>query len=238
MPSRRIVQTARGIGFGIVCIVQSTFAFDPQVGDSTMNLGRLVVLKARLSQELRAASMDKIWEGGKQVETFNQDKFELALFVAGVVQPAFAPDQAAQLAALSSGPVDRVIKEIMDLSGLTADGKVKAYGLFCPSTAGMARTGDPDSASTQFFLMRQAFPSLDSQYTPWGRVVAGLEVVRAITVGEPPANPDTMTKVQMAADMPAADRPKVWRVDTASAAFRDASARMANCSCSSSRLMK
>ena len=106
-----------------------------------------------------------------------------------------------------------------DLMGLTADGKVKAYGLFCPGIAGMARTGDPDSASTQFFLMRQAFPTLDGQYTPWGRVVAGLEVVRAIAVGEPPANPDTMLKVHMASDMPAADRPKVWRVDTASAAF-------------------
>ena len=75
------------------------------------------------SQALRAASMDKAWEGGKQVETFNQDKFELALFVAGVVEPAFAPDQAAQLSALSSGPVDRVIKAIMTLSGLTTDGK-------------------------------------------------------------------------------------------------------------------
>jgi peptidylprolyl isomerase len=88
----------------------------------------------------------------------------------------------------------------------------------------MARTDVEDSASTQFFLMRQNFPRLDDQYTPWGRVVAGLEVVRAIAVGEPPANPDTMLKVRIAADIPAADRPDVWRVDTMSAAFK---ARMA-----------
>jgi peptidylprolyl isomerase len=107
-----------------------------------------------------------------------------------------------------------------DLMGLTADGKVKAYGLFCPGVAGMARTGDPDSGQTQFFLMRQTFPTLDAQYTPFGRVVAGLEVVRAIKTGEPPISPDTMTKVRMAADIPAAERPNVWRVDPASPDFR------------------
>jgi peptidylprolyl isomerase len=111
-----------------------------------------------------------------------------------------------------------------DLALLTADGKVKTWGLFCYGVAGMARTDVEDSASTQFFLMRQNFPRLDDSYTPWGRVVAGLEVVRAIAVGEPPANPDTMLKVRIAADIPAADRPDVWRVDTMSAAFK---ARMA-----------
>jgi peptidylprolyl isomerase len=113
-----------------------------------------------------------------------------------------------------------VLSQPDDLMGLTADGKVKAWGLFCPGTAGMARTGEPDSASTQFFLMRQAFPTLNTQYTPWGRAVVGLDVVRALAVGEPPVNPDTMLKVRMASDMPAAERPNVWRVDTGSAAFR------------------
>jgi peptidylprolyl isomerase len=111
-----------------------------------------------------------------------------------------------------------------DLMALTADGKVKAWGVFCPGVAGMARTNNPDSASSQFFLMRQAFQTLDDQYTPWGRVVQGLDVVRAFNVGEPPANPDVMTKVRVAADLPAAERPNLWRVDPASPAFR---ARMA-----------
>ena len=111
-----------------------------------------------------------------------------------------------------------------ELMGLTADGKVKAWGAFCSGVAGMARTNDPDSAATQFFLMRHPYPSLDDRYTPWGRVVVGLEVVRAINVGEPPANPDVMTRVRLASDLPAAERPDVWQVDPASAAFR---ARMA-----------
>ncbi|OYX30396.1 MAG: hypothetical protein B7Y99_11795 [Caulobacterales bacterium 32-69-10] len=110
------------------------------------------------------------------------------------------------------------------LALMTADGKVKSWGLFCYGVAGMARTGQPDSASSQFFLMRQNFPRLDDDYTPWGRVVVGTEVVRALTIGEPPPTPDTMLKVRIAADIPAAERPDVWRVDTMSAAFR---ARMA-----------
>lgn len=111
-----------------------------------------------------------------------------------------------------------------DLMGFMADGKVKAWGVFCAGVAGMARTGDPDSAATQFFLMRQPYHSLDDNYTPWGKVVSGLEVVRALAVGEPPATPDIMTKVRVAADLPAAERPNVWRIDPASPAFR---ARMA-----------
>jgi peptidylprolyl isomerase len=107
-----------------------------------------------------------------------------------------------------------------ELMGLTTDGKVRAVGLFCPGVAGMARTSDPNSAATQFFLMRQYRSNLDGAYTPWGRVVVGLEVLRALTVGEPPANPDSMIRVRLASDMPAAERPNVWRIDTASADFR------------------
>jgi peptidylprolyl isomerase len=107
-----------------------------------------------------------------------------------------------------------------ELALMTADGKVKTWGAFCAGVGGMARTDVEDSASAQFFLMRQNFQSLDDKYTPWGRVVAGLNVVRAIAPGEPPANPDSMTRVRLASDLPAAERPDVWRVDTASAAFK------------------
>jgi adenine-specific DNA-methyltransferase len=53
------------------------FAFDPQVGDSTMNLGRLVVLKARMSQELRAAEAYKAG-GGNLFVVFGEPDIELA----------------------------------------------------------------------------------------------------------------------------------------------------------------
>ena len=107
-----------------------------------------------------------------------------------------------------------------DLALFTADGKVKAWGTFCPGVAGMARTSNPDSASSQFFLMRGYTENLDDQYTPWGKVVAGQEVVEALAVGEPPAQPDLMTRVQIASDMPEGERPNLWRENTAGAAFK------------------
>ena len=120
-----------------------------------------------------------------------------------------------------------ILSQPDDLGALTADGKVKAWGVFCYGVAGMARTDVEDSASTQFFLMRQDFQTLDDKYTPWGRVVVGLDVVRAIAPGEPPANPDAMTQVRLATDLPAADRPNVWRVDPASAIFQSRMAAVA-----------
>lgn len=102
-----------------------------------------------------------------------------------------------------------------------ADGRVSGWPLFCAGTLGMARATPPDTANSQFFFMRQTYPLLDANYSVFGRVVSGLEVVRAIKTGEPVADPrDVMTKVQVLADMPAADRPKVQVVDTNSAWFK------------------
>ena len=113
-----------------------------------------------------------------------------------------------------------VISQTDALIGLTADHRVAAWGTYCPGVAGMARDDDPDSANSQFFLMRQAYPSLDKRYTAWGRVVWGLDTVRAIKTGEPVKDPDIMTRVRVLADMPAADRPKVYVLDPAGPAFR------------------
>jgi peptidylprolyl isomerase len=113
-----------------------------------------------------------------------------------------------------------VVSQASGLALMTADGKVNAHGLFCPGTGGMARAGDPNSANSQFFLMRDAGPPLDQKYTPWGRVVQGLDVVRAIQTGEPPPNPDTMLKVRMASDLPAAEQPRLSRLEPTSPAFR------------------
>jgi len=108
-----------------------------------------------------------------------------------------------------------------DLMAMTADGKVTAWGLFCPGVMGMARTDDPNSANSQFFLMRAAYPSLDRKYTPWGRVVLGQDVVRSIKVGEPPADPeDKMITLRLGSDMPPDQRPKVYVLDTKTAAFK------------------
>jgi peptidylprolyl isomerase len=113
-------------------------------------------------------------------------------------------------------PVESQSDDLMDM---TVDRKVTTWGKFCPGVAGMARSENPDSANSQFFLMRQSNPSLDKTYTPFGRVVAGLSVVRALKTGEPVIDPDVMTKVQILADLPEAERPKVIVLDPHSKAF-------------------
>ncbi len=103
------------------------------------------------------------------------------------------------------------------LMSMTADGRVTAWPVFCPGVAAMARADAPDSANSQFFLMRQSNPSLEKRYTGWGRVVSGLDAVRDIKVGEPVEQPqDAMKTVRLAADLPEAERPKVQVVDPAS----------------------
>lgn len=106
------------------------------------------------------------------------------------------------------------------LMPMTKDGKISGWGLYCPGVAGMARGEAEASANSQFFLMRQAYPSLEKRYTAFGRVISGLEAVRAIKVGEPVADPDKMLKVRVMADIPAAERPKVRVVDPASPWFK------------------
>jgi peptidylprolyl isomerase len=107
------------------------------------------------------------------------------------------------------------------LMPMTADGRVNAWAVFCQGVAAMARAGDPDSANSQFFLMRAFYPSLMQKYTAWGKVLVGQDVVQAIKIGEPVADPqDKMLTVRLASDLPAAERPKVQVLDTRGPAFR------------------
>ncbi|HAL05781.1 MAG TPA: peptidylprolyl isomerase [Brevundimonas sp.] len=107
---------------------------------------------------------------------------------------------------------------------VTADFKTSAQGLFCPGVAGMARAGSPDSANSQFFLMRQPYPALEKRYTIWGRVVSGLDVVRALKFSPNPdgivTDPDRMTRVRVAGDLAQGERPSVRVLSTDSARFR------------------
>ena len=112
-----------------------------------------------------------------------------------------------------------VVSQTSALIKLTPDHQVSAWGTYCPGVAGMARDEDPDSANSQFFLMRHAYPSLDKRYTVWGRVLVGLNVVRAIAPGEPPPDPDRMLSVRVLADLPEAQRPKLYVMDAKGPAF-------------------
>ena len=108
-----------------------------------------------------------------------------------------------------------IASQTQAMAAFTADGKVRAGALFCAGVLGMARAEAEDSANSQFFLMRDAYPSLNGKYTAFGRVLVGLDVVRRIKLGEPVAAPqDRMLKVQVLADMPAGERPQVRVIDT------------------------
>jgi len=100
------------------------------------------------------------------------------------------------------------------LAAMTKDQKVTAWALYCQGVMGMARDDNPDSGNSQFFLMRYPYPSLERKYTAWGRVISGLDVVRAIKTGEPVEDPqDRMERVRLLADLPEKDRPKLRVID-------------------------
>jgi len=142
------------------------------------------------------------------------------LFRRGADTPfVMADDQTvAEIGFIKSLPVT---SQSMAMAPLTTDQKVRAWPLYCPGVAGMARDSDPNSANSQFFLMRQRFPSLETKYTAWGRVIAGEDVVRAIKTGEPVEQPqDRMERVRVLADLPEAERPKIRVIDPKGAWFK------------------
>jgi cyclophilin family peptidyl-prolyl cis-trans isomerase len=68
---------------------------------------------------------------------------------------------------------------------------------------GMARSQNPNSGNSQFFIMFKDGHFLNGQYTVWGRVISGMDHVDAITRGEPPREPDRMITVRVMADVEA-----------------------------------
>ncbi len=67
-------------------------------------------------------------------------------------------------------------------------------------TIGAARTSDPNSANSQFFICFTHTPNLNGQYTVWGQVTEGMQFVDQIAKGEPPPKPDVIVKMYLAAD--------------------------------------
>jgi peptidylprolyl isomerase len=61
-------------------------------------------------------------------------------------------------------------------------------------TCSMARTSDPNSANSQFFICFADSSFLDRQYTVWGQVESGMEHVDALPKGEPPREPGKIVK--------------------------------------------
>ena len=74
---------------------------------------------------------------------------------------------------------------------------------FVRGTIGAARTNDPNSADSQFFIVTADSQFLNNQYTLWGRVISGMEFVDQVAEGEPPMNPDKIISMKMAEVVPA-----------------------------------
>ena len=73
---------------------------------------------------------------------------------------------------------------------------------FARGIVGMARSQSPNSANSQFFIMLEESPHLNNQYTAWGRVVKGMDVVDKIKKGDEfdngkVDNPDFIKKVKI-----------------------------------------
>lgn len=67
-------------------------------------------------------------------------------------------------------------------------------------TCSMARTNNPNSANSQFFICFEDARFLDKQYTVWGQVSDGMDVIDQLQKGEPPREPDSIVSMKVAAD--------------------------------------
>jgi cyclophilin family peptidyl-prolyl cis-trans isomerase len=67
-------------------------------------------------------------------------------------------------------------------------------------TVSMARTEQPDSANSQFFVVFYPRFALDHRYTNFGRVIAGMDVIDGIVRGEPPQNPTKIVQASILSD--------------------------------------
>ncbi len=131
-----------------------------------------------------------------------------------LLRPDVAPAHVERVRTLARGgfydgtPFHRVIPGFMaqggDLKGSGEGGSdlpdLKAEFSDLPhlrGTVSAARTGDPDSANSQFFIMFGRNPALDRKYTIIGRVIEGMAAVDSITAGEPPREPTRIAKASI-----------------------------------------
>lgn len=108
-------------------------------------------------------------------------------------------------------------------SAISVDGAVESWLLHCRGAAAMARTGDPNSARSQFYITTGHAEHLNATYTVWGRVRAGQQAVDSIRVGsamdDPDFTPDVIRSIRIGDQLAAEDQVSVQVLDTNSAAF-------------------
>ena len=148
--------------------------------------------------------------------TFRRDPAAMPL------EATIGPEDTAKFGYIKGFPIGTQASFFAEMS---VDGMVESYMPHCKGITSTARTDDPNSANSQFFLMRGQAEHLDRKYTAWGRVVVGEDVVKAIKHG-PDArdghvdNPDILTSAKVAADLPEGERPDVWVERTDGPVFR------------------
>lgn len=91
-----------------------------------------------------------------------------------------------------------------------------AWVAHCTGLVGMGRQAAPATANSEFYITRGSTMALNHDYTLFGRVLAGQDVVDRLAVGVPPAKPDRMARVRSAADLSSADRPRLAVMDVRS----------------------
>ncbi len=158
------------------------------------------------------------WAGAAEVDPENTVYMDLASGrVVIKLRPDLAPNHVARVKELvragfyDGTPFHRVIDGFMaqggDPTGTGAGGSdlpdLSAEFTNTPFVRGVigaARTPDPNSANSQFFIMFGAARHLDGAYTVWGEVVDGMEHVDRIKRGEPVNDPDRIISMRVAAD--------------------------------------
>ena len=141
----------------------------------------------------------------------------------GTALPDLDPEFTFPTAGLKFVPVRQsaeVSEGFIGASPVALDQKGRGWGIYCAGTAGMGRQEGPHTANSEIFFMRDPARRLDHDYTVWGQVVQGLDLVRSMAVGEPPVHPDRMIRVRLAAELDPGDQPALEIMDPNSPAFR------------------
>jgi peptidylprolyl isomerase len=225
-------------------------AWKPLDADNTLVIdssrGRIVVAMAPLFAPLAVARVkqlarEHVYDGllfhrvidGFVDQTGNPNNHDGGVSMHPDLPPEFLfPLTDAQIGAVAARRRDGIsgFVGVQPFEAMAVPGKPghwRAWGAYCAGVAGMGRQAAITTANSEIFFMRAPARRLDHDYAVWGFVVAGMDAVRGVAVGEPPAHPDRMVRVRVMADIPAGERPAVEVMDTGSAAFaaRVASAR-------------
>jgi peptidylprolyl isomerase len=119
------------------------------------------------------------------------------------LRPDLAPNHVARIKELArSGFYDGIVFHRTGMGG--SGKKLKAEFNEAPHVRGvcsMARSNNPDSGDSQFFICFDDARFLDRQYTVWGKVSEGMENVDKIKRGEPVRDPDSIVSMKVAADL-------------------------------------